>query len=411
MQWSASPEIVDQTLSITLQKPLLVAELSFLLAVTQFVVPTFSFVRSNPILFKSHDILLRNEGFKATGDVWLSPSVRLLADTPYSSNTFEYDGQGHRIILPVKDQLEELLPLIIIGNSKRLRLKNVTIINADSLAACLQLSAGAKLIASPQDGVEMVDSGDAGKYGVIVPGVSPPVSPRWFGSPPGSKLAAFDAAGTAGSGPASPSGVGGEETAHPGPPAAAPIRSIQMTVIAAGLGLQFMQLQEEVPELRPDSAAGFARKHVSSVGDVLSIKPAPSSTGTIPRGASAGSALSAAATPKSRSVQLLAATMDLAAGYHSQGTHQKGNVCIQGLRIELQSINNATQVMQQRQEQELKRHRKVRGRMESVVLEPCKVLLKFDLLSDLESGKLLRYLIHFNFSNFVTTPQMMYYYW
>ena len=31
----------------------------------------------------------------AEGDLWLSPTVRLLADAP-GVNAFEYDGQGHR---------------------------------------------------------------------------------------------------------------------------------------------------------------------------------------------------------------------------------------------------------------------------------------------------------------------------
>ena len=60
-QWAAGPGMAHQTLAIILQKPLLVAELGFLLAVTQFAMPTFSFVKSSPIPFATHDILLGGE--------------------------------------------------------------------------------------------------------------------------------------------------------------------------------------------------------------------------------------------------------------------------------------------------------------------------------------------------------------
>lgn len=61
LQWSAAPELAHQSLSVTLQKPLFVAELSFLLAITKFVVPTFAFVRNSPTPFGTHDILLSGE--------------------------------------------------------------------------------------------------------------------------------------------------------------------------------------------------------------------------------------------------------------------------------------------------------------------------------------------------------------
>jgi hypothetical protein len=53
--------MTDQNLKVQLQKPLFVVELGFLLAVTQFAVPTFSFVKSNPIPFASCDLRLTGE--------------------------------------------------------------------------------------------------------------------------------------------------------------------------------------------------------------------------------------------------------------------------------------------------------------------------------------------------------------
>ena len=78
----------------------------------------------------------------AEGDLFLCPTVRLLADRPGVS-TFAYDGSGHRLVLPDRGHLDEPLPLLIVGAGATLRLRNVTIVNSASLALCLQLGAGA----------------------------------------------------------------------------------------------------------------------------------------------------------------------------------------------------------------------------------------------------------------------------
>ena len=46
-------------------------------------------------------------------------------------------------MLPEGLGASEALPLILVGEGKTLLLRNVTIVHAASLAACLQLSAGA----------------------------------------------------------------------------------------------------------------------------------------------------------------------------------------------------------------------------------------------------------------------------
>ena len=68
--------------------------------------------------------------------------------------------QGHRIILPEGIAVAEALPLIIIGSRKALKLRNVTVVQAVSLAACLQLGPGAQLIAEPEDNVKLLDGAD-----------------------------------------------------------------------------------------------------------------------------------------------------------------------------------------------------------------------------------------------------------
>ena len=68
--------------------------------------------------------------------------------------------QGHRIILPEGINIAEPLPLIVIGAGKQLVLKNVLIVHADSLPACLQLGPGARLVAESKDKVTMIKGSD-----------------------------------------------------------------------------------------------------------------------------------------------------------------------------------------------------------------------------------------------------------
>ena len=79
--------------------------------------------------------------YKADRDLWLSPEARLLADAP-GVEDFVYDGQGKRLVLPQDITVDEPLPLILIGSGKSLQLKNVKLVFASSLPACLQLGQG-----------------------------------------------------------------------------------------------------------------------------------------------------------------------------------------------------------------------------------------------------------------------------
>jgi hypothetical protein len=50
--------MASQSLAIKLQKPTFVVELSFLLGVTRFFVPTFDFANNSPLPYRTCDILL-----------------------------------------------------------------------------------------------------------------------------------------------------------------------------------------------------------------------------------------------------------------------------------------------------------------------------------------------------------------
>ncbi|KAL4527774.1 hypothetical protein Ndes2437A_g02912 [Nannochloris sp. 'desiccata'] len=405
LQWDASPGMVSQSLGIILQKPLFVAELSFLLSVTRFVLPTFSFVKSTPIPFATYDILLKNkESFVATDDAWLSPASRLCADSP-GVLYCEYDGTGiHSLVLPSRDHLDELLPLILIGPGCTLRLKNLTLVNADSLAACLQLAPGARLLAQPSDGVKLVDW----KAGYSFKGAHGPVRPQHDITSHGTS--GTSAAGGGGGGGISTEQASGSLSDPPGSAATTPLdRSIKISVNAVGVGLQLMQIDQE----RQNGGGGGGGASVSRSASVsLEVAVPGGSGGNISRTGSqhhSASDLFASSsdhgirrTPsiasainrnqqhsqqqQPRSIRLLTATMDIDAEYESSGLMQKGHVEIQGLRAETRTIANADKILQDVAATDLVKHKKVRGKKESVVLQPCRLVFTFDLRSEVAPG-------------------------
>lgn len=364
LQWGASPGMTAQTLGITLQKPLFVAELGFLLNVTQFVVPNFSFVKSTPLPFVSMDILLTDEPYKAERDIWLSPSVRLLADAPGTS-TFEFDGCGHRLVLPSKEHLDELLPLVIIGASCTLHMRNVTIVHADTLPACLQLAAGARMIAQPNDGVKMVSGAEALKV----------LSPKGRGKRQGAEGFIM-----------SPGQSGSQQLdGSPGASSEQAARSISITFDAVGAGLQLVQID------KPSSAELALRGRRSAGPSAALSRSASNHPSDLDLSASAtavsaaalrdGMAAAAAAAAAPRSVRVISATMDLSATLESKGLRQHGSVRVQGLRAETRTILDIAKVAEKMEKTSLAEHKKVRGRKEDEVLRPCSVFLEFDLLS------------------------------
>lgn len=94
-------------------------------------------------------------------DIWLSPAVRILADTQPAE--YIMDGQGHSIFLPPVKDLSEVSPLIMVGPNSILKMRNVKIYNSESLNTCLKLGPGAKILLSREDGVELFDTAQEGR--------------------------------------------------------------------------------------------------------------------------------------------------------------------------------------------------------------------------------------------------------
>jgi hypothetical protein len=80
-------------------------------------------------------------------------------------DSFTYDGAGRALVLPGGLPPLERLPLIVVGRNKTLRLLNVRIANAASLASCVQLYTGARLLVEASDGVVLLDSEDGAALG------------------------------------------------------------------------------------------------------------------------------------------------------------------------------------------------------------------------------------------------------
>lgn len=441
LQWDATPGLVDQKLGITLQKPVFVAELSFLLSIARFVMPSFAFVKSSPIPYVSYDVLLdgkscappvidkntkNKEGtayvacltpnereddsvqhassdddgmpsrplsYRLQKDVWLSPAVRILADAPGTA-AIELDGNGHRLILPSREHLNEMLPLILVGAGRTLKLRNVTVVNAESLAACIQLGPGSKIVAQPLDGVNFVDSSALSSRTRPVPQSqprSPPHSPSLAASSSSSRRlmetptpllppalskspSSFHAI--------SPSRGGALAVSTPPSAPQDQQRSIAITLGAVGVSLQLMQLERERSNGRLDGGSSSyldqAPSQSIATGRASSSHSLPKDGGReglfphLPFSQQSGD---------STAIHLLSITLDIEAAYTKSGDRQYGRVDIQGLRAETQNISNIEQMLLNRSESQLIEHRKFRGKKDSEVLHPCKVTLTFDLLS------------------------------
>lgn len=431
LEWSATAGLARQSLAVNLQKPLLVAELSFLLAVTRFVVPSFSLVRNTPLPFVTHDLaLLPGKPHMADGDLWLSPCVRLLADTlpPDGSvgvsggegksqqagagagagadgdgscgRVYEYDGQGHRLLLPAKEQLQGQLPLVLVGPGSTLRLRNARLANSQSLALCLQLAPGARLLARPEDGVELLEGEEEEEQQYGATPSSPPTSPHAHAarllarslSPrkPGALGPAAEPQAVVGSpSPPTPQALQAlQRTSAAASRAGAQKQqqhgqqtSIEIVVSAVGLGLQFVQIDGASSDRPPSRAGGVGSSGSSrqaSVADELPGTPG-STTGT------------PAVPTRMRSIQVLSANMDLAVCYKLEpGGAQRGCVTVQGLRIEKraqqpQEARTAAQAEGAATKAEDTRA-KLRGRAEAPVLEPCRLALGFELDGGGEAG-------------------------
>ncbi|KXZ49125.1 hypothetical protein GPECTOR_23g54 [Gonium pectorale] len=193
----ATPPLPAFGLRVRLQRPQIVLDLSRRLGLLRRLV---NFAAAGPVLqgpvprpYESRDVLLPPSPTPhlrpAGSSLWLSPQVRLLADAPGDGGggtgggggrKVVYDGGGGRLVLPpgIRGHGDGggggveggggVLPLIVVGAGRELVLRNVTVVNAASLPACLSLGAGARLVARQEDGVVMLPTGersDAGAEG------------------------------------------------------------------------------------------------------------------------------------------------------------------------------------------------------------------------------------------------------
>jgi hypothetical protein len=101
---------------------------------------------------------LSHEVTTAADHIWLSPSNRLLADSPLLTS-YTLDLDHHSLVLP-PDLIETAnMPLIVLGADCTLRVTNGAIYNAGSLAACLAMGPGAHFFAEESDGVDLHEDG------------------------------------------------------------------------------------------------------------------------------------------------------------------------------------------------------------------------------------------------------------
>jgi hypothetical protein len=146
----------DKRVAACLQNPHLILDMSFTQQLLRFFVPTFGGGDDATVTqVLPRDIDIRGK-YTASRDVTLSRSRRLLADSK-SHSTLEYNGCGHRLVLPSAAQLASgdapCAPAIFVGAHCTLRLRNVRVVNSDSLHTCVVLGPFASITTDKEDGV------------------------------------------------------------------------------------------------------------------------------------------------------------------------------------------------------------------------------------------------------------------
>ncbi|KAK9864527.1 hypothetical protein WJX84_002714 [Apatococcus fuscideae] len=206
LEFEQHPAKALQNIRITLQRPTVVAEIGFLLAVTKFFVPTMAISGVSPIPFVSQDIYLEGKQL-----------LRVL------HCTFVNQQYHHSFVDPI--------PLIVVGYGKTLILTNVKIIHAASMHACVDLASGSQVVAHPEDNVEKFEGMD--------PTMARPQSAT-AGLTSG-KLASQSRTWSTGF------SRGSMSTENERRPAQAPkqtLATLQLSIAAVGMGLRFVELEQ-----------------------------------------------------------------------------------------------------------------------------------------------------------------------
>lgn len=136
--------------SVRLQRPTLMVDVGFLLAVGRFFVPSLAGGTAESAV----DVLPRDIRvppshagcFSATEDVILGPTRRILADRPSEGTEYVFDGRGHALVLPPEPYVNvadaALNKVILVGPGCTLAIRNARIVRAERLEACAQMLAG-----------------------------------------------------------------------------------------------------------------------------------------------------------------------------------------------------------------------------------------------------------------------------
>ena len=232
---AAKPRLPSIGIRIRVQQPQMVLDLLLLQRLINFAAGGPVLQGAVPRAFDGRDVHVPlghpgpHSPYTARGgaDLWLCPEVRLLADAPAALATagkssssigsgggngsgdsssggqprvHVYDGGGGRLVLPPGLAAAEALPLVVVGAGRTLVLRNVRVINAASLPACLQLGPGAKLVAREEDGVKMIAGGGSSSVVASAASMAGGARPSLYGAAAAGAAAAAAAAAAGGSG-------------------------------------------------------------------------------------------------------------------------------------------------------------------------------------------------------------------
>ncbi|XP_057872719.2 uncharacterized protein LOC131078906 isoform X2 [Cryptomeria japonica] len=151
----------SQKISMCIQRPQLLVALDFLLAVTEFFVPSILSVLSDTnaenTMDISNGIILDQVLYcQCHDEVTISPIHPLVVDDG-RYDSFIYDGRGGRLQLANRVGVDLAEPskeaFVFIGSGKKLQFKNVIIQNGEYLDSCILLGANSSYSALEDDGV------------------------------------------------------------------------------------------------------------------------------------------------------------------------------------------------------------------------------------------------------------------
>eukprot|EP00850_Spirogloea_muscicola_P002380 SM000009S23509 [mRNA] locus=s9:423530:451441:+ [translate_table: standard] len=154
------------SISLRMQRPRLLVAVDFLVAIGEFFVPSLGAAMvgsaagkddDDPLGFKRANFLTQERTVQRRRTI-LSPSQPLVVDHAGLEN-YEYDGGGGVLVLQGEDghdlRAASPVPLIIIGNNKQLKFKNLHIQNGEYLDSAVRLGCGSSYSALAEDNVQL----------------------------------------------------------------------------------------------------------------------------------------------------------------------------------------------------------------------------------------------------------------